>query len=528
MYRQRRLGAAITVVLLLAVAFMMKAFSASKSGGAGAAPGAAGPKVEEKVPASIRVATIGRGDINETVEVSGSMTALSEVTLSAKLMAPVKEVTVREGDTVRRGQVLVRLDPADYLAQVRQQIANLRVAEAKFSQAQANLSLAEDQARSGVNVAEQSLVASRAKLAITQKGARSQERAVSQNAVESARSAVDSATANLAKARADRDLAQTNLNRQQALLRQGAVAQSSVDTMSQQMKSADAGVQVAEASLRGANRQLNSAQEQFSLMQEGARAEEIETAQTGVRTSQENLTLAQQQKQNVAAKREEVRSTRAAVAQARAILEFAKLQVGYITMVSPIDGVVATRNVEPGQMAAVGSPLLTIVNLGTVFFAASVPEMNLSDVQVGKGVSVSVDAFPGKTFLGTVAKLYPSGDSQSRTFTVRVNVPNPSGELKPGMFARGVVQVQSTGGVPVVPKDALAVAGSSIPVEQAQGGRFQSKVFVYRDGRVTLRTVTLGAVGPASVQVIQGLSEGDQVVVSGSGLQEGDTVRVAH
>lgn len=533
MHRQRRLAAIGVVAVLVLATVVMKAVSATRTGNgagrqgatAGTAPGAAaGPS---KALPAVRIATIGLGDISRTREVSGSIAALNEVVLSSKLLAPVRTVTVREGDPVRRGQLIVQLDPTDFQSQMRQQEAAVRSAEARLAQAQANLRLAQDQTRSGIRVAEQALVSAQARAAITRKGARRQERSVAANAVEAARSALESAQAGVERARADQDLAATNLRRQQALYRQGAVAQAAVDSAVQQKKVADAAVSVAEAQVRGAQRQLSSAQQQLSLVEEGARSEEIEAAESAVRTAEANLQLAKENRQNVEAKREDVRSAQAAVAQARAALDYARQQLALTSIVSPIDGFVSQRNVEPGQTAGVGAPLISIVNLGTVYFAATVSETELKDVSMGKPVSVIVDAMAGREYPGSVTRIMPSGDPQSRTFTVRVSVPNPSGELKPGMFARGTVQVARILGVTVVPKDALAVAGSEIPMVNGTVKDSPGKVFVYSGGQVRLRNLTLGAPGLDTVEVRQGLNVGEQVVVSGTGLQEGDKVRVA-
>lgn len=530
MYKRRRLllGAAAAVLVLLV--FVMRAVGGRGGAGqAGGGPaGATGAAAETQRPtASVRIAPVTRGDIILTRSVNGSITALKEVTLSSKLLAPVRSVAVREGDPVRRGQVVIQLDPTDFQSQVRQQEAALRAAEARLTQARANLALAEDQLRNGIRVAEQALVSAKARLAITQKGARRQERSVAQNAVETARSAVESARAGVGRANADRDLAATNLRRVRNLFRQGAIAQAQVDTAEQQMKVADAALEVAQAQLRAAQQQVSSAEQQLSLIEEGARTEEIETAEAQVRTAEENLRLARDNRQNVEAKRQDVRSAQAAVAQSRAALDYAREQLANTAIVSPIEGVVSSRNVEPGQTAGVGVPLMTLVDLDTVYFGADVSETDLPALEVGKPVSVTVDAFAGRRFRGSVQRIFPSGDRQSRTFTVRVSVPNPRRELKPGMFARGTVEASRLTDVVLVPKDALAVAGSPVPVSGASVAEAPGKVFVYDDGSVALRTVTLGASGPNAVEVRRGLQPGESVVISGTGLQEGDKVRVA-
>ncbi len=205
---------------------------------------------------------------------------------------------------------------------------------------------------------------------------------------------------------------------------------------------------------------------------------------------------------------------RAGVAQARANLLAARQRVDDGTVSAPIDGIIAKRSTEPGQMASPSASALTLVSLDTVYFEAQVPEIDLSSVRLGMPVEVQLDAYKGRTFSGRIAKLYPTGSTSSRSFTVRVAVPNEAGALRPGMFARGQVVQEKRSGV-VVPKDAV-IRTDSGPV-----------VFVAEGNKAVKRPIEPGLSTAEILEVKKGVSAGEKIVVTGqSGLRDGAPLQI--
>ena len=126
---------------------------------------------------------------------------------------------------------------------------------------------------------------------------------------------------------------------------------------------------------------------------------------------------------------------------------------------------------------------------------------------------MAVDGLPGRTFEGRVAEIRPAADVASRSFGVKVRVPNPKGALRPGMFARGAIVVGVRQGVLSIPEQAVLTATSG-PI-----------VFVARGGRAVRQSVTLGEHQNGSVEVTSGLADGDAVVVEGQdGLTDNQPV----
>ncbi len=202
--------------------------------------------------------------------------------------------------------------------------------------------------------------------------------------------------------------------------------------------------------------------------------------------------------------------------QAEAVLEIARQHFDDAEIRSPTTGVVVDRNVEVGQSVAPGPPLLRIVDQSTLKAEIDLPETDFGRVAAETPAVITVDAFPGKKFLAKVAVVNPMVDQKTRTFRVRIKIPNPSGNLVDGMFARVRFSVKRRMAL-AVPRDALQrLAGS---------GTFY--VFVVDKDRADKRTVKTGVIGDRYAEVLDGLKEGEKVVASGAGrLRSGIMVNV--
>jgi HlyD family secretion protein len=445
------------------------------------------PTQQAVAPATaVAVVNARVGDIPFTISVTGSLQTLDDVMLSAKIPGKIAGVFVREGDAVRAGQVVIQQETKDLEAQLRQAEAALKSARARLQQAQTALELQPTQNETSLRQAEAALEAAKARLRALETGARRQERQQVEQQV--------------ALARANLENAQTNLERIRRLYQQDAVPR-------QQLDAAQTAYEVALA-------QYRSAQEQLSLVQEGARQEEIDAQRALVRQAEEAVRLARTGDLQLRVRQDEVNAAKALVAQAEAGVFYARQQYESAFIRSPINGTVAMRAAQPGQMASPGIPLLRIVNLNAIFFEARVSETEVRYVRVGQPVTVTVDAYPGKTFRGVVSRIYPVGSEGSRDFMVRVDMRNEGAMLKPQMFARGEILVDVHRNVVLIPKDALLV----------QDGK--QVVFVVKDGAARRVVVRTGYINGMDAEVL-GVPAGAQVVVQGQeNLRDGDKVRV--
>jgi RND family efflux transporter MFP subunit len=203
-------------------------------------------------------------------------------------------------------------------------------------------------------------------------------------------------------------------------------------------------------------------------------------------------------------------------AQAEAALKEVQVNLDYSSVASPLDGVIVRKFVQPGDMTAPGKPLFTVEQQHPMKLTVEVGERDLAYVMVDSPVTVEIEALPsGHERVGDVEALVPSADPGSRTFQVRVVIPNPDGQVRSGMFARVGFQKSERPGI-LVPASALIKRG------QLDG------VYVITNDRARLRWVRLGkAFGPRT-EVISGLEPGDVIALTGlDRLEDGGRVEVS-
>ncbi len=373
------------------------------------------PALQSEAAVPVEVAPAKVQTLSEVISAGGSVEALREVTVTTKVTGRVAAVLVKEGDRVRAGQVLVRLEDSEIAAQVQQAEANLQAA--------------------------------RAQLRLLEQGARSEERAQTEAA--------------LAQAKAGYDTARDSLARMETLYQDGAVSKAQLDAARLQHDVAKA--------------QYDAAVQQQRLVQTGARPEQIEMA-------------------------------RAQVRQAEAALAFARLQADNVVITSPLSGTVTHRYVDPGDLASPmpgQGQLVTVAQVDAVYAVFEVSETDLGRLRVGQAASVAADAYPGRSFAGTLREVAPAANPLTRSFRVKIVVDNPDHALKPGMFARGDIMVAQVSDALVIPRDAVLTANG------------KSMVFVVEDGKAKAREVRLGQISGAVVQILSGLAAGEPVVVAG-------------
>lgn len=183
-----------------------------------------------------------------------------------------------------------------------------------------------------------------------------------------------------------------------------------------------------------------------------------------------------------------------------------------LTYRSPINGIVMEKKAIQGMRFTPGEVLYQIADLSSVWILADVFEQDLALVQRGQTASAKLSAFPGKTFNAKVSYVYPTLNSQTRTVPVRLELDNPKGLLKPGMYADVELSAPVGGKVLTVPTSAVIFSGKS-----------QTVLVELAPGRFEPRTVKLGMQGNDYVEVLEGLGEGEQVVVAANFLIDSES-----
>ena len=183
---------------------------------------------------------------------------------------------------------------------------------------------------------------------------------------------------------------------------------------------------------------------------------------------------------------------------------------------SPVSGVITARNYDQGDMYG-GSPIYVVEQITPVKLYVGISEMDYTRVKKNDTVTLTADALPGKTFTGRIARIYPTIDAATHTFTAEVNVANRDRLLRPGMYARVTVNFGSNHSI-VVPDDCVV---------KQQGSGVRSVFVLQADNTVKEVVVTLGRHFGTEYEILSGIAEGDKVVVKGqASLKNGSKVNV--
>ena len=183
-----------------------------------------------------------------------------------------------------------------------------------------------------------------------------------------------------------------------------------------------------------------------------------------------------------------------------------------LTFSSPVTGIVSEKKAVQGMRFMPGDVLFQIADLSSVWVLADVFEQDIALVKTGSTASVRLNAYPDKTFSGRIAYVYPTMKTETRTIPVRIELPNPNGLLKPGMFAQ--VELATGGKEPVLTVPLSAVIDS---------GSRQTVLVQLAEGKFEPREVRLGARSDSYVEVLQGVRAGEAVVVAANFLIDAES-----
>jgi multidrug efflux pump subunit AcrA (membrane-fusion protein) len=377
-------------------------------------PGCA-KKAEQKGPAGLPVSTItaSKGDITATFTLTGVVAPRQQATLSCVVSGPVKDVYVSLGEYVKAGELLVKIDDSTLQAQRAQAASHL------------------DQVR--------------------------------------ANDVGGSATAqaNLASAKIAYDNAESNLQRNQALFKQGYVSQTSMDTAQSQAAAAEAAYRAAQITAQNAN------------------------LQTG------NTTSAYAEIQN-----------------AQAALDAINTQIAQTNVTAPFDGIVTQRSVDRGALATASTPLVTVSQLNPAWINVGIPDDDLAYVHTGTPVDITVDTLTARVWRAHVKVVNAAASSGTLSYLTHIEVPNADYTLKAGMVANARFQQATHRNVVVIPR---------VAVYQTETG---NAVYVVNDGKAKSVPVKLGLQTLDKVEV-SGIEPGTQVITQRpDALQDGSVVSV--
>jgi len=338
--------------------------------------------------------------------ISGNI-EVTDAEVSFKVAGRVEKRLVSEGERVVSGQLVAVLDNLDLAQEAALRDAELQASQAVLAELEAG-SRSEE-----IHEAEAAHYRAQAKLNELLAGSRPQE--------------VDAAKAAMNQARGEFVRWKAEFARQKKLFDDAVIS--------------DREFEETGAAYTTARERLRQAEENLKLVVEGPRKEEIEQARAALRESKARYELVKK-----GPRREKIDRARADVERAKQALALAETRLGYTTLHSPLTGIVLSENVEPGEYVAAGTPIVTVGDLNNVWLRGYINETDLGRVKVGQIVSVATDTYPDKSYEGRISFISSAAEFTPKNvqtteervklvYRIKVNIPNPNMELKPGMPA---------------------------------------------------------------------------------------------
>ncbi len=341
---------------------------------------------------------------------------MTEVDVAFKTSGRLLERAVDEGDEVKKGMTLARLDDEQLRWQREQAVAALAAAQSRLAELDAQIRYQKENMSAQVDQRMAEVRQSEAQLKELLAGSRSQEIAQSEAAVQRALSAQRKAEGDFKRAselRQDEDISAIEFD---------------------QYKSA----------FESAQAELDRVRQQLDLVKEGPRTEDIEAARAQAQRSQAGLRQAQAVALDIRRSEQGRETARADIEKAKAVLSQLESQLADTVVESPTDGVVLVKHAEPGEVLAAGSSVVSVGDVDHPWLRGYIPESSLGRVRLGSKVKVTNDSYPGKayqgeiTFISSEAEFTPKQiqTPQERVklvYRIKVSVANPERELKLNM-----------------------------------------------------------------------------------------------
>jgi HlyD family secretion protein len=347
-----------------------------------------------------------------TLKVSGNIET-TEVEMSFKIPGRVEKRFVDEGEKIQIGKPVAELEVADLEQDVAMRRAELNAARAQLDE------LKEGSRRQDIEAAEAAMRKAKSTLEDLEAGPRAQEIAVAEAAVNASV--------------AERDRAISDYDRAKALMPSKAISKEQYDL-------AKSTFGVAEAHLR-------DSQEKLKLLQAGYRENQIEAARAAYEQAKWQYDMIKE-----GPRRQDIEQSEARMHQAEAALKLAETRLGYAKIVSPMTGMVLSKNIEPGEYVAAGTPVVTIGDLVNVWVRAYIPEELNGRVKFGQKVRVTTDngkQYDGYvSFISNEAEFTPKNVQTEKervklVYRIKINITNPKMDLNPGMPVDGIIETDT-------------------------------------------------------------------------------------
>lgn len=357
------------------------------------------------------------------IMVSGNI-ELTEVNIAFKTPGRLVERTVDEGDAVKKGQILARLDRDQLTAQRERQAADLAAQQAQLAQDETSVEWQKATLAGDIEQKQAALSNAQSRLLELKNGSRPQE-------IQEARAGVEAAQSELDRSKKDWDRAQT-------LYKNDDISTAQYDQYRSRWESADAAAR--------------QAQQRSALVQLGPRAEQVEAAAAQVKQAEGAVKMSDANSLELKRREQALVTRRAQIESAKAGLALIDSQLADTVASSPCDGVVLVKSADPGEVLGVGTTVVTVGDIDHPWLRGYINETALGRVKLGSKARITTDSYPGKVYNGRVSFISSEAEftpKQIQTqeervklvYRIKIDVDNPNRELKSNMPADAEVVV---------------------------------------------------------------------------------------
>jgi len=367
------------------------------------------------IAAMVYASLSGRTRSSDRIVISGNV-ELTQVNIAFKTAGRLVECDVNEGDDVRRGMVIAKLDRDQLIRQRERERAGLAMSEALLAESKSAANWQRQMLQADLEERKAELASADAHLAELSNGSRPQE-------IQQAKAAVESA-------RSEYEQAKKDWERAQSLHANDDISASQFDQFRTRFASAEAAFQ--------------QAQEKLSLVQDGPRREVVEGARAQVARARAGLKAGEANELELARREEEVTARQADIQRAQAQIALIDAQLEDTIAISPINGVVLVKSADVGEVLAPGATVITIGDLQHPWLRGYIGERALGRIKIGSAVRVTTDSFAGKVYSGRVSYIASEAEftpKQIQTqeervklvYRIKIDIDNPQQELKNNM-----------------------------------------------------------------------------------------------
>jgi len=418
---------------------------------------------EEERTVSVTGMRIRKEIVEEKIYAIGTVTYYAKASVTSKVMGEVEKVYADVGQVVRKGAPLIRLDTFPLELEMKKAKAELESSMASLHLSEAKLLEAEKRIEQQMKVIEKS-------------------------------------EADLAEKQASLENLKKTVDRKKQLFEVGAVTQEELDNILTELNSSEI--------------RVGLARKELEIQKNGYTDEDLLKAGFSVpETFERRLVLLK--KMNTAMDRADLDMQKARIKNGQAGIESIQMLIDKSTVRAPISGIVAARNIEPGERVVNEEPLMILMNIEDVYAVMNVTVNDSGKVVKGNRVEVLADAVEGHDYKGIVTMVSPVVDLKTGIIEVKGLIPNPGYKLKPGMFIRGSIFTGKKHEAFRIPKSALITSQSN-----------RGKVFVVMNSNeIYFRDVMYKTGNSDVLEIEKGLSTNDIILKDGSlQLNEGEKV----